>query len=89
VVDEAGMLDQDSDLERSHALAVKASLPDPPLVVAHTREQVAALNSLVHQLRLTTGEATHAVVIGCGAATLPSPGTPAPAACPPATSIRA
>ncbi len=55
-----------SDLERTHALAVKASLPGAPLVVADTREQVAAINGLVHQLRVTTGEATDVVVTAAG-----------------------
>ena len=55
-----------SELERTHALAVKASLPDAPLVVADTREQVAGINALVHQLRVTTGEVTDAVVTAAG-----------------------
>jgi exodeoxyribonuclease V alpha subunit len=55
-----------SDLERTHALAAKASLPDAPLVVADTREQVATLNGLVHQVRLATGEATDGIVTTAG-----------------------
>jgi exodeoxyribonuclease V alpha subunit len=55
-----------TEVERTHALAAKASLPDPPLVVADTREQVAAINGLVHQVRLATGEATDGVVTGAG-----------------------
>ena len=55
-----------SEVERTHALAAKASLPDPPLVVADTREQVAAINGLVHQVRVVTAEAADGVVTAAG-----------------------
>ena len=45
-----------SEVERDHALAVRASLGE--LVVADTREQVGRINGLAHQIRLATGEVT-------------------------------
>jgi conjugative relaxase-like TrwC/TraI family protein len=53
-----------SEVERQHALAVRASLGE--LVVADTREQVGHINGLAHQLRVITGEASDAVVTGAG-----------------------
>jgi len=55
-----------SEVERTHALAAKASLPDAPLVVADTREQVATISGLAHQVRIATGEATNAIVTATG-----------------------
>lgn len=55
-----------SAVERTNALAAKASMPDAPLVVADTREQVAVINGLVHQVRVVTGEATDGVVTAAG-----------------------
>ena len=45
-----------SDVERLTTLAAVASRGD--LVVADAREQVARINGLVHQVRVSTGEAT-------------------------------
>jgi conjugative relaxase-like TrwC/TraI family protein len=45
-----------SEVERQQVLAVKASRGE--LVVADTREQVARINGLAHQLRVLTGEVT-------------------------------
>ena len=69
-----------SEVERTHALAVIASRTTQtsrasrttgasgraPLVVADTREQVAAINGLVHRVRVSTGEATDGVVTAAG-----------------------
>jgi exodeoxyribonuclease V alpha subunit len=43
-----------SDVERDHALAVRASRGE--LVVADTRDQVGRINALAHQIRLITGQ---------------------------------
>ena len=53
-----------SEVERQQALAVRASLGE--LVVADTREQVGRINDLAHRVRVLTGEASDAVVIGAG-----------------------
>ena len=53
-----------SDVERTHALAARASHGD--LVVADTREQVAQVNDLVHGIRLSMGEATECFVTAAG-----------------------
>lgn len=53
-----------SEAERQLRLAVKASRGD--LVVADTREQVAAINRLVHHLRAELGEVTEDVVTSAG-----------------------
>jgi hypothetical protein len=53
-----------SEVERQQALAVRASRGE--LVVADTREQVARINGLAHQVRVITGEATDAVVTAQG-----------------------
>jgi exodeoxyribonuclease V alpha subunit len=45
-----------SEVERQHALAVRASRGD--LVVADTRDQVTRINAQAHQIRVTTGEVT-------------------------------
>lgn len=69
-----------SEVERTHALAVIASRTTQtsrafrttgasgraPLVVADTREQVVAINGLVHRVRVSTGEATDGVVTVAG-----------------------
>ncbi len=55
-----------SEVERTNVLAAKASMPGAPLVVADTREQVAAINGLVHQVRVVTGDATDGVVTEAG-----------------------
>ena len=56
----------DSEAERTNVLAAMASKPDAPLVVADTREQVAAINGLVQQVRIATGEVTDGVVTMAG-----------------------
>jgi hypothetical protein len=53
-----------SEVERQQCLAVRASLGE--LVVADTRELVARINGLTHQVRVMTGEATDAVVTDAG-----------------------
>ena len=55
-----------SEVERTNVLAAKALMPGTPLVVADTREQVAAINGLVHQVRVVTGDATDGVVTAAG-----------------------
>ena len=55
-----------SEAERTLALAAVASKQCGPLVVADTREQVAAINGIVHEVRVATGEASHGVVTGAG-----------------------
>lgn len=53
-----------SDVERLHKLAVRASYGD--LVVADTREQVADINALAHQVRKSVGEVTDGVITSSG-----------------------
>lgn len=53
-----------SDVERQQQLAVRATYGD--LVVADTREQVAKINSLAHQVRKAVGEVTDGVVTASG-----------------------
>jgi exodeoxyribonuclease V alpha subunit len=53
-----------SDVERQQQLAVRATYGD--LVVADTREQVAKINSLAHQVREAAGEVTDGVVTASG-----------------------
>jgi exodeoxyribonuclease V alpha subunit len=53
-----------SDVERQQQLAVRAMYGD--LVVADTREQVAKINALAHQVRKTVGEVTDGVVTASG-----------------------
>ena len=55
-----------SEAERTYALAAMASRPDAPLVVADAREQVAAINGLVHQVRVATGEVADGIVTEAG-----------------------
>ncbi len=57
-----------SEAERLYTLAAAGSRADPPLVVADTREQVAAINALVHDVRLSTREVSpRGVVTAAGA----------------------
>ena len=53
-----------SDVERQQKLAVRATYGD--LVVADTREQVANINGLAHQVRKAMGEVTDGVVTASG-----------------------
>src|SRR5665811_1517917 len=53
-----------SDVERQQQLAVRATYGD--LVVADTREQVANINGLAHQVRKAVGEVTDGVVTASG-----------------------
>ena len=53
-----------SDVERQQKLAVRATYGD--LVVADTREQVANINGLAHQVRKAVGEVTDGVVTASG-----------------------
>jgi len=53
-----------SDVERQQQLAVRATYGD--LVVADTREQVAKINALAHQVRKAVGEVTDGVVTASG-----------------------
>lgn len=53
-----------SEVERTAALAERAARGE--LVVADTREQVATINGLVHEVRLSTGEATDEFVTATG-----------------------
>jgi len=55
-----------SEAERTCALAAMASMPDRPLVVADTREQVATINGVVHHVRVAIGETTDGVVTEAG-----------------------
>lgn len=55
-----------SEAERTCALAAMASMPDRPLVVADTREQVVTINGVVHQVRVAIGEAADGVVTDAG-----------------------
>jgi exodeoxyribonuclease V alpha subunit len=53
-----------SDVERQQQLAVRATYGD--LVVADTREQVAKINTVAHQVRRAIGEVTDRVVTASG-----------------------
>ena len=53
-----------SDVERQQKLAVRATYGD--LVVADTREQVANINGMAHQVRKAVGEVTDGVVTSSG-----------------------
>lgn len=53
-----------SDVERQQELAVRTTYGE--LVVADTREQVAKINGLAHQVRKATGEVTDRVVTASG-----------------------
>lgn len=53
-----------SDVERQQALAVRTTYDE--LVVADTREQVAKVNGLAHQVRKAMGEVTDRVVTASG-----------------------
>ncbi|WP_415853468.1 MobF family relaxase [Sinomonas sp. G460-2] len=53
-----------SDVERVQKLAVRARFGD--LVVADTREQVAKINGLTHQVRKTGGDVTDGVITASG-----------------------
>ncbi len=53
-----------SDVERQQKLAVRATYGD--LVVADTREQVAKINGLAHQVRTAVGEVTDGVIADSG-----------------------
>jgi len=53
-----------SDVERQQKLAVRTTYGE--LVVADTREQVARINGLAHQVRKAVGEVTDAVVTASG-----------------------
>ena len=53
-----------SDVERQQKLAVRATYGD--LVVADTREQVANINGLAHQVRKAVGEVSDGVVTASG-----------------------
>jgi len=55
-----------SEVERLHALGAKGSMPDAPLVIADTREQVAQLNALIHDVRVATREVMPGVVTLAG-----------------------
>ena len=52
-----------TEVERLHALAALGSMPGAPLVIADTREQVAALNALIHDLRAATGDVSPGGVV--------------------------
>lgn len=53
-----------SEVERQQALAVRATYGE--LIVADTREQVARINGVAHQVRVACGEATDGVVTASG-----------------------
>ena len=55
-----------ANVSHADSLAATGSRPDAPLVIADTREQVAQLNGLIHDVRVATREVMPGVVTRAG-----------------------